>query len=171
MAVYGTSYAKFKEGATVKDLDYCLIKPSWRLPKMIVHKSICNGVTHYLPISEDKARFEVVCNIWKNADPQGTLAGLLAYDHATVKFMPHEDYGEYIKDAAGATEADFIISKMQPLYLDAQSQNYADRLLVVFDSLKGIYMPGAIGRYLVDTGGDFLVDGAGNKLLFPNIGG
>lgn len=164
--IYGTSFAKFKSGSTVKDLDYCTIKPQWKIAQLIEHKSILTANTTYIRIGLDKAIFEVTCNIWKNPDPQGVLLGLLAYEHSTVKFWPHEDSGSYIMDGAG-NEADFFISEMKPMYLDDSKLNLNDKLFIRFESLSGIVMPGAIGRYLVDSSGDFLVDGSGNKLLFP----
>lgn len=164
MAIYGESYSKFKSGVTEVDLRYSIIKPVWKIPQVIEHRSILTGKINYIQVAQDKAMFDVVCNIWKNTVPKTTMQTLLAYNHTIVKFMPHEDEGNYLT-TDGATEADFYISIMRPFNIKDKPPILNDRLFIRFESLGSIFMPAGIIRYLVDEDGDFLVDESGDKLI------
>ena len=66
MAIYGISHRKFKSGVTEVDLNYSIIRPNWKIPQIIKHKSILTRKINYIQVVGDKASFDVICNIWKN---------------------------------------------------------------------------------------------------------
>lgn len=164
MSVYGVSYSKFKKVSTEVDLKFSVIKHNWRIPQVISHKSILNGLSHSIKVADDKASYDVVCNIWKNGSPKVVMQDLLSYNHDTVKFMPHEDEGNYLT-SNGTDEADFYISIMKPFYVKSKPPMLEDRLFVRFESLGEIFMPTATQSFLVDGDGDYFIDGSGNKLI------
>ena len=164
MAIYGTSFSKFKSGITEVDLNHSTIRPNWRIPQVIEHKSILTGAIHYIQVAGDKASFDVICNIWKNAVPKTTMQTLLGYNHTAVKFMPHEDDGNYLT-TDGTTEADFYISIMRPFYVKNSPPILQDRLFIRFESLGSIFMPLATQSFLWDESEDFLVDEEDDKLI------
>jgi len=164
MSIFGTSNSKFKSGVTEVELQYSTIRPQWLIPQTIEHRSIMNGKINIIKIANDKARFEVVVNLWKYAVPKTSAQDILTYNHDTVKFMPHEDSGEYITED-GINEADFFISEMRMFYVRNRPPVLQDRLLIVFESLTSIVLPKIVPVFLVDEAGDFLVDEAGEKLL------
>ncbi len=168
MAVFGTSFSKFKKVSTEVDLNYSIIIPTWRLPNQLKHRSIVNGVINYVSLGGDKMAFDVIVNIWKegSAAAQKTkMQALLVYNKDEVKFMPHDDLGEYIKELDGTTEADFKITIMRPFYLKARPPVLQDRLYIRFESIEPTMMPLVSVGFLVDEGGDFLIDESGNKLI------
>ena len=117
-----------------------------------------------LNLLNDKAMFDVICHIWKNAVPKTTMQALLRYNHNTVKFMPHEDEGNYLT-TDGTSEADFYISIMRPFGIKDKPPILQDKLFIRFESLGPIFMPLATQLFLVDEGSDFLVDEEGDKLI------
>lgn len=164
MSIFGLTNSKFKSGVTEVELKYSIIRPQWQIPQLIEHKSILNGRINFIKVSNDKARFEVVVNLWKYAVPKTAVQDILTYNKDTVKFMPHEDFGEYIT-SDGIAEADFFISAMILFYVRNRPPILQDRLLVVFESLTSVVMPQTVPQFLVDEGGQFLVDEDDNKLL------
>lgn len=165
MSIYGSSYSKMKSGATVIDLRYSTIEPTWNIPNVRVHQSILNKKRHFTVLYSDKSMFKVTCNIWKNADPTAVMQSLLSYRQTTVNFMPHQDSGAYIQTASGSGNASFFIVSMTPYYLSNEPPQLEDRLLIVFKSKHPTQVPGAFIPALVDESGDFLVDESGNKLV------
>lgn len=165
MSIFGESYSKMKSGETEVDLQYSIIRPTWTIPNIIKHQSILTKKKRFIKVSGDSASFQVVCNIWKNGDAAAVMTDLLSYNHGTVKFMPHEDDGNYIYETDGATEADFYIISMIPYYVKNQPPMLEDRLQITFISLKAITLPTLTPGFLVDGDGDYFVDGSGNKLI------
>ncbi|KKL98369.1 hypothetical protein LCGC14_1825120 [marine sediment metagenome] len=165
MAVFGESYPKFKKISTVVGLNHSILIPTWRIPNQIKHRSIVNGVISYVSLGGDKMAFDVIVNIWKYAVPKTTMQALLAYNKDEVKFMPHEDSGEYIKETDNTTEADFKITIMRPFYLNNRPPLLKDKLLIRFESVEPTAMPLTVTSFLVDEGSDFLVDEEGDKLI------
>lgn len=100
MAVFGESYSKFQSVqlsiGTVVDLQFSIIKPRWAETNIVQNQSVINGIKAFTKIEEDFATFDVICNLWKNADPQATFETIFAYNHDIVNFMPHEDSELYI---------------------------------------------------------------------------
>ena len=154
----------------VVNLNFSTIKPNWKIPQVIRHKSILTGVVNYVQVAGDKAVFDVVCNIWKNAVPKTTMQTILAHNHSTVKFMPHEDEGNYLT-TDGTAEADFYISIMKPSGVKDKPPILQDKLFIRFESLGQIVMPLVTVGFLVDEGGDFLIDEEGDKLIKEIITG
>ena len=165
MAVYGTSYGKFKSGITVVDMNHCNIIPEWQLPQVIKHVSIINGKPNFIKITSDKSRFSFIINLWKYAVPATSLTDFLTYNHTSVKLMPHQDFGTYLLEIDGVTEADFYITKMRPFYLKNRPPLLQDKLLIIFESINPTLMPGITPGFLWDESEDFLVDEEGDKLI------
>ena len=171
MAVFGTSHPQFNSGGVVA-LEHSILIPTWRIPNQLKHRSIVNGVINYVSLGEDKMAFDVIVNIWKHGDAaaqKAKMQALLSYNKNEVKFMPHEDSGEFIKEIDGTTEADFKITVMRPFYLKARPPVLQDKLHIRFESIKPTMMPLMSVGFLVDEGGDFLVDEEGDKLIKESI--
>lgn len=135
MAIWGESYPKIKKADDTEiTLGHSIIRPTWQEPNVIEHRSIINGVRSYVKISENFASFEVVMNMWKFGDPEAKMWEVMRENHTTIKFMPHQDSGNYLK-TAGAVEATFYIVKMIPYYLNTEPPLLQDKLLITFKSL------------------------------------
>lgn len=168
--VFGELHSKMKVGSTEVDLEFSIIRPTYQIPDLIAHRSILTGKRSYRKRANDKARFQVVCNIYKNGDPAAVLADILQYNHETCWFMPHSDsVYDWLKDGGG-TEADFYITSMIPYYVNATSPDTRDKLQITFESLGDVNLIEILEGFLVDGDGDFFIDGSGNKLIIKHSG-
>ena len=169
MSIFGTGYSKFKGAdAGVHNLNYTLLKPEWNIPQLVEHVSILTGKTNFIKIANDKSRFTVIVNLWKEgnvAAQQAALGLLLVHNHTLVKFMPHQTFGAYMLETDGLTEADYYITTMKPFYLKNSPPLLQDRLLIVFESINPTLLPGVVTGFLVDEDPDYLIDEEGDKLI------
>lgn len=142
MAVFGESYSKMQSRSidvgTVTSLQYSIIKPSWGQANILAKQSVVTAVRNYEQLSEDFANFDVICNLWKNADEQATFEEIFLFNHDTVYFMPHEDNGLYLDDPDTGNPAEFFITRMVPFYVMNPALILRLKLLITFESKVAI---------------------------------
>ena len=168
MAIWGESYSKMKTSdSRVITLGHSIIRPTWQEQNRLIQRSIINGVKNFVTISKDFAIFDVVVNLWKFGDPEGKLWEIKREDDTDVKFMPHQDSGNYLKTASGI-EANFHIIRMVPYYIKNEPPQLEDRLLIIFESkvyvdILADFTLSAPGE-IKDGLGDTIKDGLGDKI-------
>ncbi|HDY88172.1 MAG TPA: hypothetical protein ENH82_08680 [bacterium] len=100
MALYGSSYSKFKGSDTVViSLNHSTVEKQWAKTNILRNKSVFTADTTFTKIVDDFAVFIVSLNIWKNGVPADIMNTILPYNHDTVNFMPHQDSGVYVQTA------------------------------------------------------------------------
>ena len=138
MSLWGESYSKFKASdATVVELNYSVIRPNWNTPKTIRNTSILSGTTTFSQLADDFSSFEVIVHLHKEVDAATKFNEIIAYNHDTVNFMPHEDSGNYVQGSGG--DAEFFIAEMQPYYINDDPPIAKTMLKIVFVSLEPTY--------------------------------
>ena len=143
MSIFGTGYSKFKgSNATVISLNHNIIIPSWGEANLIKNESVLTRKAAFTKLSEDFGSFEVVVNINKQTVPSTYLPTVIAYNHDTVNFMPHQTSATYIQ-AAAAGDAEFYIESMTPFYLSDDPPILYVYLRIRFVALEALDISGS----------------------------
>lgn len=110
-------------------LDYCKIDSNMIIPKMLTHVAI-TGKRHYI-LSGDISEFNVMIYLYKYDTPVSTYNTLSTLQNEVVKFKPHSDLPNVIKNKDG-NEALYNIIYLNAYYLFDLSQY--DMLKLTFKS-------------------------------------
>ncbi|GAJ04686.1 unnamed protein product [marine sediment metagenome] len=144
MALYGSSYSKFKGSDTVViSLNHSTIEKQWAETNLIRNKSVFTSETTFTKAADDFAVFIVTVNIWKNGSPADVMNTILPYNHDTVNLMPHQDSATYVQKVGGG-DASFYIESMTPIYVNNDPPILQDILIIKFVSLEAIDASGSI---------------------------
>ena len=166
--VFGEQNSRMKFESTTIELNYSILRPTWTVPNLIQHRSILTGRRTIRQISSDRARFQVVMNIYRQGSPHDKMDEVLGYNHSTVKFAPHKDE-PYMIDEFG-DEADFYIISMIPYYVRNEAPDFRDKLQITFESLGALGIAAGLVGYLIDGDGDYFIDSSGNRMRIKTTG-
>ncbi len=143
MSIFGTGYSKFKgSNTTVISLRHNIIIPSWGEAKLIKNESVFTKKAAFTKLSEDFGSFEVIVNIDEQASPATYMTAIIAYNHDTVNFMPHQTSSTYVQ-ADGGGDAEFYIESMTPFYLSDDPPILYNYLRIRFIALEALDVSGS----------------------------
>ena len=144
MALYGSSYSKFKGSDTVViSLNHSTVVKGWAETNIIRNKSVFTAETTFTKATDDFGSFVVEINIFKNGVPADVMNTILPYNHDTVNFMPHQDSATYVQKVGGG-DASFYIESMTPVYFKNVPPILLDLLVITFIALEPIDASGSI---------------------------
>lgn len=112
--LFGIGHSAFIHGGERIELPFSTIEADYSIPDEIEHKSIFNGVKHFLN-NNDYSNFMVTINLFKYPDPNAYALTLESYSKKVVRFAPHND--GVIKNILG-DEVGFFITDVTPFYLE-----------------------------------------------------